>query len=89
MDKDTLIEELKVKLVETLGLGTPAEEIQSDAPLLGAGLGIDSIDTLELVVMVEKDYGVKIDNRAAGVQAFASVASLADYILQHRPSPSA
>jgi acyl carrier protein len=86
--QDTLEEELKVKLVETLGLGTPAEEIQNDAPLLGAGLGIDSIDTLELVVMVEKDYGVKIDNRAAGVQAFSSISALADYIRQHRPASS-
>ncbi len=86
MNADPLVEELKVKLVQTLGLATPPEEIDPDMPLLGAGLGIDSIDTLELVVLVEKDYGVKINNREAGVQAFASVSALAAYIRQHRPA---
>lgn len=85
MNADPLVEELKIKLVQTLGLSTPPEEIDPEMPLLGAGLGIDSIDTLELVVLVEKDYGVKINNREAGVQAFASVAALAEYIRQHRP----
>jgi acyl carrier protein len=53
------------------------------------GLGIDSIDTLELVVMIDKDYGVKIDNRAAGIEAFASLNALAAFIRQHRPASPA
>jgi len=81
-----LTAELARKLVETLGLDLAAESVDPAAPLIGAGLGIDSIDTLELVVMVERDYGVKIDNRAAGVEAFASLDALASYIAQHRPS---
>jgi acyl carrier protein len=60
------------------------ESVDPAAPLIGAGLGIDSIDTLELVVMIERDYGVKIDNRAAGVEAFASLEALANYIRQRR-----
>jgi acyl carrier protein len=82
---DPFTAELARKLVLTLGLDMAAEGVDPDAPLIGAGLGIDSIDTLELVVMIERDYGVKIDNRAAGVEAFASLNALADYIRKRRP----
>ncbi len=81
---DPLVAELARKLVETLGLDMTAEAVDPAVPLIGAGLGIDSIDTLELVVMIEKDYGVKIDNRAAGIEAFASLATLADFIRRRR-----
>ena len=86
---DSLLPELARKLVETLGLDMEPESVDPAAPLIGAGLGIDSIDTLELVVMIDKDYGVKIDNRAAGVEAFASLNALATYIRQHRPAAQA
>ncbi len=82
---DPLVPELARKLVETLGLDLAPDTVDPAAPLIGAGLGIDSIDTLELVVLVEKDYGVKIDNRAAGVEAFASLNALAAFIRQRRP----
>jgi acyl carrier protein len=82
---DPLLPELARKLVETLGLDLAPETVDPNAPLIGAGLGIDSIDTLELVVLIEKDYGVKIDNRAAGVEAFASLAALAAFIRPRRP----
>ncbi len=85
-----LLEELKGKIIAALSLNdiTP-EDIEPDAPLLGSGLGIDSIDTLELVVLIEKDYGVKIDNKDSGQIAFASLRSLATYIEQNRlNSPS-
>jgi len=81
---DPLVAELARKLVETLGLDIGPETVDPDAPLIGAGLGIDSIDTLELVVLIDKDYGVKIDNRAAGVEAFASLNALAAFIRQRR-----
>jgi len=86
---DPLTAELARKLVETLGLDMAADAVDPAVPLIGAGLGIDSIDTLELVVMIERDYGVKIDNRAAGVEAFASLGALANYIRQHRPASPA
>ena len=82
---DPMVPELARKLVETLGLDLAPETVDPDAPLIGAGLGIDSIDTLELVVLIEKDYGVKIDNRAAGAEAFASLNALAAFIRQRRP----
>jgi len=86
---DPLIPELARKLVDTLGLDMTPASLDPAAPLIGAGLGIDSIDTLELVVMIDKDYGVKIDNRAAGVEAFASLEALAAFIRQRRPATTA
>jgi len=86
---DLLVPELARKLVDTLGLDMAPESVDPTAPLIGAGLGIDSIDTLELVVMIDKDYGVKIDNRAAGVEAFSSLDALAAFIRQHRPTSPA
>ena len=86
---DPLDAELARKLVETLGLDLAPETVDPAAPLIGAGLGIDSIDTLELVVLIERDYGVKIDNRAAGVEAFASLNALAAFIRQRRPAKPA
>jgi acyl carrier protein len=86
---DPLVAELARKLVDTLGLDLAPESVDPAAPLIGAGLGIDSIDTLELVVLIEKDYGVKIDNRAAGVEAFASLNALAGFIRQRRPASPA
>ena len=76
-----LIEELKSQIIQTLGLTdiTP-EEIDPEEPLIGGSLGIDSIDILELVIMMEKDYGITIDNRELGAQVFASLAAMADYI---------
>ncbi|RJR28889.1 MAG: acyl carrier protein [Desulfobacteraceae bacterium] len=81
---ERLIQELKVKIIELLNLPdlTP-EDMDADAQLVGSDLGIDSIDVLEMVIMVEKDYGIKIDNRELGIQVFASLRSLAEYIQQN------
>jgi acyl carrier protein len=82
---NALVEELKVKLISLLNLTdiTP-EEFSPDARLVGGDLGIDSIDVLEMVVMVEKDYGVLINNQEVGEKVFASLTTLADYISAHR-----
>jgi len=80
-----LIQELKVKIIESLNLiDISPKDINADAQLIGGNLGLDSIDVLELVMMLEKDYGVKIDSRELGVKVFASVAALADYVQQYR-----
>jgi len=80
-----LIDELKKKLIVLLNLSdvTP-ENFDENAQLVGGELGIDSIDVLEMVVMVEKDYGVVINNQEIGKEVFASLASLARYIEQRR-----
>ena len=80
-----LIEELKIKIIDTLSLVdvSPAD-IDVNAQLVGGDLGLDSIDVLELVMMIEKDYGVKIDSKKLGVKVFTSVSALADHILNHQ-----
>jgi acyl carrier protein len=84
-----LIEELKVKLIDILNLAdvSPAD-FDENGPLVGGELGIDSIDVLEMVVMVGRDYGIVIDNQEVGEKVFASLTSLAQYIQDNAPSPS-
>nr|WP_320011251.1 phosphopantetheine-binding protein [uncultured Desulfobulbus sp.] len=85
-----LIEELKGKLIELLNLTTlTPDQFDAQARLVGGELGIDSIDVLEMVVMVEKDYGVMINSQEVGEKVFASVASLAAYIEAHRAGGAA
>ncbi|MDQ5984701.1 MAG: Acyl carrier protein [Syntrophus sp. SKADARSKE-3] len=82
---DQLIAELKIKIIETLNLiDVTTDDIDADAQLIGGDLGLDSIDVLELVMMLEKDYGVEIDSRELGVKVFASVSALAEYVYEHR-----
>jgi acyl carrier protein len=78
---DELIDTLRRKIVEALNLQdvTP-EMIDPDEQLVGGRLGIDSIDVLEMVMLVEKDYGLSIDNRELGARVFASVRALAAFI---------
>jgi acyl carrier protein len=86
---ETLINELKAKIVEVLNLmDVGPDDINADDPLVGGNLGIDSIDVLEMVIMIDKDYGVKIDNRELGVKVFATLRTLAEYISENSPELS-
>lgn len=82
---EELILELKEHIIEVLNLEdmTPAD-IENDAPLFGEGLGLDSIDALELIVMMEKEYGIKLKNPAEGKEIFKSINVMAQYINEHR-----
>ncbi len=84
MEKGTLMEELRSLIIKSLKLEDilPAD-IDPAAPLFGSGLGLDSIDALELVVALEKTYGIRIPDEDVGKEAFASVNALADYILRN------
>ena len=83
---DDLILELKRKIVGTLKLeGVDPEQIDSDQPLFGAGLGLDSIDALELVVMLERDYGIVI--KSFQREIWASARALAEFVLKNRVCP--
>ena len=84
MDPGALKAEVKELLVGGLRLETPAADIQDDAPIFGEGLGLDSIDALELVVLVEERFGVSIPDEDVGKEAFASVNALVDFILRQR-----
>jgi acyl carrier protein len=82
---EDLILELKKEIIEVLNLEeiTP-EDIDSNAPLFGEGLGLDSIDALELIVLLEKNYGIKLENAAQGKEIFKSVSVMAEYIKNNR-----
>ena len=82
---EELIEELKKEIIEALNLEdiTPAD-IDADAPLFGSGLGRDSIDALELIVLIEKKYGIKLKDASKGKEVFKSVSVMAKFIAENR-----
>jgi len=83
---NTLTEELKVKIIDILNLqDVRPEDFDENTQLVGGPLGIDSIDVLEMVVMVEKDYGIVINNQEVGEKVFASLVALAQYIEENSP----
>ena len=85
MDKETLKSELKLLIIETLRLEDVTPDfIKDEDPLFGEGLGLDSIDALELVVAIEKHYGVLIEDEEVGVEAFASIDALADFVIDKK-----
>ena len=85
MNNETLKAELKQLIIDTLKLeDIQPEEIKDAEPIFGGGLGLDSIDALELVVALEKTYGVIIEDEEVGKQAFASVDALALFITAKR-----
>ena len=81
---EDMVFELKKKMIEVLNLeDMRPDDIDDDAPLFGEGLGLDSIDALELIVMMERSYGIKIKDPAEGKKIFKSVNTMADYIRKH------
>ena len=78
--KELLIERLKFEDM------TP-EDISDDDPLFGGGLGLDSIDALEIVVMLESEFGIKLKNESSARDYFKSIASLADFVEQRLAQP--
>ena len=60
------------------------EDIGDDSELFGGGLGLDSIDALELIVLLEKNYGIKLKDPAQGKEIFKSVRTMAEYVRAHR-----
>ena len=83
---DELIKTLKQQVIDVLNLeDLTVEEFDADAPLFGDdGIGLDSIDALELIVMLEKNYGIRLANAAEGKDVFKSVRVMAEYIEKNR-----
>jgi len=80
-----LKEELKAKIIETLNLeDLSVADIVDDDALFGDGLGLDSIDALELIVLMDKDYGIRLADPKEGRAIFASIQTMADYIEVNR-----
>ncbi len=83
MDQLTL--EIKEKIIAALNLeDVSAAEMDEEAALFGDGLGLDSIDALELIVMLDKDYGIRLSDPKEGRNIFRSVKTIAAYIAEHR-----
>ncbi len=83
MERSELILQLKNDVLECLNLSdTPPDDLDENAPLFGdAGLGLDSIDALEIVLMLEKKYSLTIEDKSDAKTLFASISSMADRIL--------
>jgi len=82
---ENLILKLKEEIIEVLNLeDVKPADIDETAPLFGEGLGLDSIDALELIVLMEKNYGIKLKDPAQGKEIFKSVQVLAEYIEANR-----
>jgi acyl carrier protein len=82
---DTLIQDLRKDIVEQLNLqDIKPEEIQEDEPLFVKGLGLDSIDALELIVLLQKKYGIKLNSAEEGREVFYSLKTMADFIRSKR-----
>lgn len=82
MEVQEIVQKLKPQIIEQLNLEeVKPEDIDTDAPLFGEGLGLDSIDALELIVLLEKHYNLKIQDPKNAKDIFRSVKSMADYIV--------
>ncbi|MBE8721740.1 MULTISPECIES: phosphopantetheine-binding protein [Sphingobacterium] len=82
---EELKEELKGKIIEVLNLEDVAvADIDDSDALFGDGLGLDSIDALELIVLLDKEYGIKLSDPKQGKSIFESVNTMADYIAKNR-----
>mgnify|MGYP001598881167 CR=1 FL=1 len=82
---EELIQKLKVEIIEVPNLDEmEPDDIETDAPLFGDGLGLDSIDALELIVLLEKNYGIKIEDPKDGRKIFYSVRTMAEFITENQ-----
>lgn len=82
---EELILQLKKEIIEVLNLeDIKPEDIDENASLFGEGLGLDSIDALELIVLMEKNYGIRLKDPNEGKAIFKSIAVMADYISMNR-----
>ena len=84
-NKEELISRLKEQIIRQLKLNDKKpEDIGDHDPLFVEGLGLDSIDALELIVLLQQEYNIKLKNAEEGQDVFRSVATMADYILDHQ-----
>jgi acyl carrier protein len=85
MEREELKLQLKQQIVKFLNLMTvKPEDIKDDEPLFGEGLGLDSIDSIELIVLLQREYGITIQDPKEGRKILVDVNTMVDYIEQHR-----
>ena len=85
MERTELKIQLKKQIIQFLNLTnlTP-EDIKDDEPLFGEGLGLDSIDSIELIVLLSREYGIEIKDPKEGRKILTDINTMVDYIHQHR-----
>jgi acyl carrier protein len=82
---EALVDELKTLIIEHLNLeDVDPGKVDPEAPLFGEGLGLDSVDALELVMLMETTYGARIESSEVGKKAFATLSSLARFVQENR-----
>jgi acyl carrier protein len=85
MENQKLKQELKEKIIKFLNLiDVKPEDIIDDAPLFGEGLGLDSIDSIELIVMLDRSYGINIKDPKEGRKVLVNINTMVDYIIANR-----
>jgi len=85
MENAQLKQRLKEQIIEFLNLpSTTAADIADDEPLFGEGLGLDSIDSLELIVLLNREYGIVIKDPKEGRKVLVDINTMVDYIQHHR-----
>lgn len=89
MDKEKLKAELKVQIIEYLNLiDITPEDIADDEQLFGEDLGLDSIDSLEMVVLLEREYDIKIESAQEGRKILIDINTIAEFIIEHKKNNS-
>jgi len=83
---DSLRTEIKLAIIRSLRLPITADEIGDDVPLFGEGLGLDSIDVLELVLELERSFGVSVSDEATGARVLRTVNTIAEFVEASRKS---
>ena len=85
METQELKQELKIKIIEFLNLiDVKPEDIKDDQPLFGEGLGLDSIDSIELIVLLDRTYGIKIKDPKEGRKILVDINTMVDFIVKNR-----
>ena len=90
MEREQQKLQLKQHIIKYLNLlSITPEDLKDDMPLFGEGLGLDSIDSIELVVLMEREYGIKIEDPKQGRKVFVDVNTMVDFIEQNKTAPQA
>lgn len=84
MEKEQLKQQLKEQIIKFLNLSVTPEEIKDTEPLFGEGLGLDSIDSIELIVLLSREYGITIQDPKEGRKVLVDINTMVDYIATHR-----
>ena len=85
METTQLKQQLKEQIIEFLNLtSVKPDDIKDDEPLFGEGLGLDSIDSIELIVLLNREYGIVIEDPKEGRKILVDLNTMADYIEKHR-----